>query len=222
LTATRFRAATGAGARAGYTKLYHVAKTGSDANPGTANLPFLTIGAAVTAAMTDNAAGHTVRILIKTGTYREQVTLGSGGTTAKMLLNGIEAGVVVSGADATTSGDWTAHDAPNRIYHTPWTNNWGVQAWPGGWPTDLGTDVLRRREVVIVDGVWVRQVLTLAEIDDFDSAYFVDEAADTGMSKWTLTGTRRDGQRIEVWGCDFYTFRDGKVTRKDSYWKIVE
>jgi hypothetical protein len=25
-----------------------------------------------------------------------------------------------------------------------------------------------------------------------------------------------------VWGCDFYTFRDGKVTRKDSYWKIVE
>jgi ketosteroid isomerase-like protein len=52
--------------------------------------------------------------------------------------------------------------------------------------------------------------------------HFVDEAASTGMSKWTLTGTRRDGQRIEVWGCDFYTFRAGKVTRKDSYWKIVE
>jgi ketosteroid isomerase-like protein len=52
--------------------------------------------------------------------------------------------------------------------------------------------------------------------------HFADEAAETGMSKWTLTGTRRDGQRIEVWGCDFYTFRGGKVTRKDSYWKIVE
>jgi ketosteroid isomerase-like protein len=52
--------------------------------------------------------------------------------------------------------------------------------------------------------------------------HFVDEGASTGMSKWILTGTRRDGQRIEVWGCDFYTFRDGKVTRKDSYWKIVE
>jgi steroid delta-isomerase-like uncharacterized protein len=51
---------------------------------------------------------------------------------------------------------------------------------------------------------------------------FVDEKASTGMSKWTLTGTRRDGQQIEVWGCDFYTFRDGKITRKDSYWKIVE
>ena len=52
--------------------------------------------------------------------------------------------------------------------------------------------------------------------------HFVDEAAETGMSKWTLTGTNRDGKRIEVNGCDFYTFRDGKVVAKDSYWKIVE
>jgi ketosteroid isomerase-like protein len=52
--------------------------------------------------------------------------------------------------------------------------------------------------------------------------HFVDESGNTGMSKWILTGTRRDGQRIEVCGCDFYTFRGGKVIRKDSYWKIVE
>jgi steroid delta-isomerase-like uncharacterized protein len=52
--------------------------------------------------------------------------------------------------------------------------------------------------------------------------HFVDADANTGMSKWLLTGTRRDGTRVEVRGCDFYTFRDGKVIRKDSYWKIVE
>jgi ketosteroid isomerase-like protein len=52
--------------------------------------------------------------------------------------------------------------------------------------------------------------------------HFVDPAAETGMSKWTLTGTSRDGRRTEVRGCDFYTFRDGKVVGKDSYWKIVE
>ena len=52
--------------------------------------------------------------------------------------------------------------------------------------------------------------------------HFVDRGAGTGISKWILTGTRRDGQRIEVWGCDFYSFRDGKVTRKDSYWKMIE
>jgi ketosteroid isomerase-like protein len=51
--------------------------------------------------------------------------------------------------------------------------------------------------------------------------HFVDEGAQTGISKWTLTGTRPDGRRIEVWGCDFYTFRDGKVVRKDPYWNIV-
>ncbi|WP_342030157.1 nuclear transport factor 2 family protein [Mesorhizobium ciceri] len=52
--------------------------------------------------------------------------------------------------------------------------------------------------------------------------HFADEAASTGMSKWTLTGTTREGVKKEVRGCDFYTFRDGKVIRKDSYWKIVE
>lgn len=43
----------------------------------------------------------------------------------------------------------------------------------------------------------------------------------TGMSKWLLTGTVASGETVRVRGCDFYTFRDGKVTRKDSYWKIV-
>ncbi len=43
----------------------------------------------------------------------------------------------------------------------------------------------------------------------------------TGMSKWLLTGTNQQGEKLRVRGCDFYTFQDGKVTRKDSYWKIV-
>ena len=52
--------------------------------------------------------------------------------------------------------------------------------------------------------------------------HFANPSANTGISKWTLTGTTREGTRTEVRGCDFYTFRDGKVIRKDSYWKIVE
>lgn len=51
--------------------------------------------------------------------------------------------------------------------------------------------------------------------------HLVDEAAQTGVSKWTLTGTAREGKRTEVHGCDFYTFRNGQVIAKDSYWKIV-
>ena len=62
----------------------------------------------------------------------------------------------------------------------------------------------------------------LPDVHYGDEEHFVDPAANTGISKWTLTGTTPEGARKEVRGCDFYTFRDGKVIRKDSYWKIVE
>lgn len=62
----------------------------------------------------------------------------------------------------------------------------------------------------------------LPDVHYGNAEHFVDAAADTGMSKWMLTGTTPDGVRKEVRGCDFYTFRDGKVIAKDSYWKIVE
>jgi ketosteroid isomerase-like protein len=43
-----------------------------------------------------------------------------------------------------------------------------------------------------------------------------------GVSEWTLSGTRITGERVEVRGLDLLEFRDGKVTRKDSFWKIVQ
>ena len=43
-----------------------------------------------------------------------------------------------------------------------------------------------------------------------------------GVSEWLVTGTLRSGVSINVRGCDHYEFREGKVIRKDSYWKIVE
>ena len=46
----------------------------------------------------------------------------------------------------------------------------------------------------------------LPDVHYGDGEHFVDAAAGAGMSKWNLTGTARDGRRIEVRGCDFYTF----------------
>jgi ketosteroid isomerase-like protein len=43
-----------------------------------------------------------------------------------------------------------------------------------------------------------------------------------GVSEWTLTGTSVSGKRLEVRGVDLLEFVDGKITRKDSFWKIVE
>ena len=45
---------------------------------------------------------------------------------------------------------------------------------------------------------------------------------DFGVSEWTLTGTSVSGQRMEVRGVDLLEFARGKITRKDSFWKIVE
>lgn len=45
---------------------------------------------------------------------------------------------------------------------------------------------------------------------------------DLGVSEWTLTGTSVTGQRIEVRGVDLLEFSGGKITRKDSFWKLVE
>jgi ketosteroid isomerase-like protein len=49
-----------------------------------------------------------------------------------------------------------------------------------------------------------------------DARHFV--AGDRGLSEWRFTGTR-DGARIEVDGCDVFTFRDGKIALKSSFFK---
>ena len=43
-----------------------------------------------------------------------------------------------------------------------------------------------------------------------------------GVSEWTLTGTTASGQSLQVRGVDLLEFANGKITRKDSFWKIVE
>lgn len=42
---------------------------------------------------------------------------------------------------------------------------------------------------------------------------------DRGFTEWTFTGTRTDGTKIEVTGCDLFTFKDGKIAVKNSYRK---
>ena len=42
---------------------------------------------------------------------------------------------------------------------------------------------------------------------------------DYGVSEWRLTGTLLDGSRVDVLGCDFLTFRDGKIVRENSFRK---
>ena len=42
---------------------------------------------------------------------------------------------------------------------------------------------------------------------------------DRGVSEWTFTGTQVDGTRVEVHGCDLFTFKEGRIALKNSYRK---
>ena len=44
-------------------------------------------------------------------------------------------------------------------------------------------------------------------------------AGDRGLSEWVFTGTGRDGKRVEVAGCDLFTFRGDKIAVKSSFLK---
>jgi len=50
-----------------------------------------------------------------------------------------------------------------------------------------------------------------------NASHFVQ--GERGVSEWTFKGTRADGTRVEVNGCDLFTFRDGKIAVKNSYRK---
>ena len=60
----------------------------------------------------------------------------------------------------------------------------------------------------------------LPDVQYRDARHWVSGAF--GVSEWLLTGTTPEGRPVRVRGCDHWEFRDGKVIRKDSYWKIVE
>jgi len=44
-------------------------------------------------------------------------------------------------------------------------------------------------------------------------------AGDRGVTEWIFTGTTADGKKVEVTGCDVFTFRNGKIAVEESYFE---
>ncbi len=66
----------------------------------------------------------------------------------------------------------------------------------------------------------VEQVLrTLPDVRFEDASRWV--CGDRGVAEWTCVATTPKGRRMEVRGCDLFAFREGKVVRKDTYFKQV-
>jgi ketosteroid isomerase-like protein len=96
-----------------------------------------------------------------------------------------------------------AHLADDAVFEGPR----GAEPW--------GTRVVGREAV---REAFAARFAGIPDIRYQGDAHFVD--GDRGASEWTLSGTTTEGQRIEVRGCDLWTFRDGLVVKKDSFWKI--
>jgi hypothetical protein len=65
-----------------------------------------------------------------------------------------------------------------------------------------------------------------SRLDGIPDIHYGDDrhwmCGDRGVSEWTIRGTQLTGEPIEVRGCDLLEFVDGKISRKDSFWKIVD
>jgi hypothetical protein len=150
-----------------------------DANPGTATRPTRTITRAIELASVHNAGSIPVRVLIRSGVYRESVQLTADDTTtsAPITIEG-EGDVVISGSDPWT--DWIAEG--DGVFSHPWPHNWGVAADPS-WPGHV-LDYLRdhpiisRREMVFADGTPLLQVLSADEMGATEDSFFVSEDDD--------------------------------------------
>lgn len=98
-----------------------------------------------------------------------------------------------------------AHFTPDAVFLSPR----GREPWGARFE---GVEAIRRGFAARFEGI---PDVTYESHGDF-------VAGERGVSEWTLRGTTTAGTRIEVRGCDLWTFDGDRIAVKDSYWKIRE
>jgi hypothetical protein len=152
---------------------------------GSQEQPFTSIQQALNTAKVDILSGTGVRVIIKPGTYREELYLeGNGGDNAPLIIESAEPDkVIISGADVFT--DWQPVQDTPGIYEHVWTHNWGTVE--NHWRKLFGQGKESaypdfRREMFYLDGKPLSQ--KLSRVDLRPGSFFVDEAADR-VFLWT-------------------------------------
>ncbi len=117
------------------------------------------------------------------------------------ILRGILAAFNAHDLDAIMA--YCAEDVVLEMPRGP--HPWGARA--------EGADAVRRLLATRFSGI--------PDVSYNDDSHHV--MGEIGLSRWTLRGTEAaTGRRIEVRGCDIFSFREDKLVKKDSYWKMVE
>jgi taurine dehydrogenase small subunit len=81
-------------------------------------------------------------------------------------------------------------------------------------PAACGTPAVGREEV---RRAFTRVFEAFPDVHFGSTHHFV--AGDRGVSEWLFTGTTPEGRRVEVNGCDVFTFAGDRIARKSSFLK---
>ncbi len=126
-----------------------------------------------------------------------------------------DTGVTIALLDAIQDA-FNRHDVDAILSYFTDDGEWLMARGPDPWEAKrlrgkqaIG-DVLRARYAVIPDMRWV------------DMQHFIDADGNRACSEWTVKGTPGEGPPLDYLGCDLWTFRDGRITKKDTYWKYID
>jgi len=112
--------------------------------------------------------------------------------------------------DAFFEAGWNGHDVDRLM--TFMTDDCVFESTAG--PEACGTRHVGRERV---RAAFARVFAVVPDAHFGAARHFV--SGDRGLSEWLFTGTGADGRPVEVNGCDVFTFREGKIAVKSSFFK---
>src|SRR5262247_3954444 len=127
------------------------------------------------------------------------------------IVTRTEGTTMVTVKDLEAFGDgWNRHDVDYLMTFMTDDCVFELSAGPDPWGKRfVGKDAVREGFA----GVFKR----FPDVHFGNTRHFV--SGDRGLSEWLFTGTTADGKKVEVTGCDVFTFRGDKIAVKNSYLK---
>ena len=177
------------------TYIYVDANIGSDVNPGTQALPFLTIGKAAAKAKSNNVNGIGTKVLINPGTYREILNMSQTymQTAAPITFEASQSGTaIIAGSDVFTG--WAPGTSNPSVYSHSWSYHFGACSIPSGWPTGFAP-VVQRSEMIFVNGMPLTQVMSFSLMRS--GTFYIDETSNA-VQIWPAPGTNMSSAVVEV------------------------
>ena len=177
-----------------YVNMLHA--NAGDANPGTIDRPLKTVAKAAGIALENNLRNIGTTVIIFPGVYRESLSLQPKDwhANAPIQFQARENGTaIITGSDIWT--EWRKQGTTN-VYTHHWPYKWGMAPIPSGWVGHVEVKpIVRRREMVFVNGVSLTQVLSNRDLKE--GTFYVSEQSST-ISLIPPPGVAVENATIEV------------------------